>query len=86
MKEKSTFGYVFSLGTRPISWKSKLQHAVVQSSVEIEYYTMNEATRRANWYKYILKEMGFSCEKPLTIFSIIKVVLKLPRIMFFMQE
>jgi len=47
-ERKSTFDYVFSLGTAPTSWKSKLQHEVVPSSVEVESCTMNEATRKAN--------------------------------------
>jgi hypothetical protein len=47
-EKKSTFGYVFSLGTAPTSWKSKLQHEVAQSSVEIKYYAMNETTRNGN--------------------------------------
>ncbi len=29
---------------------------------------MNKATKKANWYKAILWEIGFPCEKPLTIF------------------
>jgi hypothetical protein len=47
-ERKSTFGYVFSLGTAPTSWKSKLQPEVVQSSVEVEYCAMNEASRKGN--------------------------------------
>jgi hypothetical protein len=67
-ERKSTFGYVFSLGTTPTSWKSKLQHEVAQSSVEVEYCAMNEAARKGNWYKNIIREIGLPCEKTLTIF------------------
>jgi hypothetical protein len=63
-ERKSTSGYVFA----PTSWKSKLQDEVAQSNVEVECHTMNEARREANWYRNILGEIGFPCEKPLIIF------------------
>ena len=34
---KSTSGYLFCLGTKPISWSSKKQKTVILSSVEAEY-------------------------------------------------
>jgi hypothetical protein len=67
-ERKSTSSYVFSLGITPTSWKSKLQNEVVQSNVEVEYCAMNEEVKKANWYKTILREIGFPCEKSLTIF------------------
>jgi hypothetical protein len=68
MKKKSTFHYVFSLGTMLTSWKSKLQAEVAQSNVEAKYRAMNKASRKVNWYRNNLGEIGFPCEKPLTLY------------------
>ncbi len=67
-EKKSTFDYIFSLGTMPTSWKSKLQAEVAQSSVEAKYRAMNKASRKLNWYRNILGEIGFPCEKPSTLY------------------
>ena len=34
---KSTVGYVFSLGSEPVTWACKKQHVIALSSVEAEY-------------------------------------------------
>ena len=34
---KSTVGYVFSLGSGPVTWACKKQQALSLSSVEVEY-------------------------------------------------
>jgi hypothetical protein len=67
-ERKSTSNYVFSFGTAFTSWKSKLQDETIQSSAKVECCATNKATKKANWYKTILWEIGFPCEKPLTIF------------------
>jgi hypothetical protein len=64
-ERKSTFSYVFSLGITPTSWKSRLQNEVVQFNAEIEYRAMNEEVKKANWYKTILREIDFPCERNL---------------------
>lgn len=33
----STFGYVFYLGSSPISWLCKKQHTIMLLSIEVEY-------------------------------------------------
>jgi hypothetical protein len=35
--QKSTVGYVFSLGSRPVTWACKKQQAIALSSAEAEY-------------------------------------------------
>jgi hypothetical protein len=35
--QKSTAGYVFSLGSGPVTWACKKQHAIALSSAEVEY-------------------------------------------------
>lgn len=59
----------------PTSWKSKLQAEVAQSNLEAKYRAMNKASRKVNWYRNILGEIGFPCEKPSTLyFVIIRIV------------
>jgi hypothetical protein len=42
--QKSTASYVFSLGSRPVTWACKKQHDIALSSVEVEYRaTINES-------------------------------------------
>jgi hypothetical protein len=35
--QKSTTGYVFSLGSGPVTWESKKQQVIALSSAEVEY-------------------------------------------------
>ena len=44
---RSTSGYVFTLGSAPISWKSRKQPTVALSSCEAEYMALAEATKEA---------------------------------------
>jgi hypothetical protein len=42
---KSIAGYVFSLGSGPVTWASKKQHAIALSSVEAEYQATVNASQ-----------------------------------------
>ncbi|XP_058722251.1 uncharacterized protein LOC131594177 [Vicia villosa] len=55
---KSTSGYVFSLGSRVISWCSKKQDTVAQSSAEAEYLAAGLATQQSLWLRKILEDIG----------------------------
>jgi hypothetical protein len=55
---KSTSGYVFFLANGPISWKSKLQSIIAQSTTEAEYVAINAATKEAVYIKQLLKELN----------------------------
>jgi hypothetical protein len=46
---KSTAGYVFSLGSGPITWACKKQQAIALSSTEAEYQAMVHAIQEALW-------------------------------------
>ena len=43
--QKSTTGYVFTLGSRRVSWVSRLQKIVTLSTTETEYFVEREACK-----------------------------------------
>ena len=46
---KSTFGFVFTLGGRVVSWRSVKQSYIVDFIIEVEYITVSEATKEVFW-------------------------------------
>eukprot|EP00253_Pinus_taeda_P019427 PITA_19427 len=63
----STIGYVFTLGSRPITWACKKQSAISLSSAEAEYHGVVEASKEALWFRQILLEFGFQQQHPTTL-------------------
>ncbi|KAG6494146.1 hypothetical protein ZIOFF_049165 [Zingiber officinale] len=55
---KSTSGYCFSFGSTMISWLSKKQQSVAQSSAEAEYVSASLATSQTIWLRRILADLG----------------------------
>eukprot|EP00253_Pinus_taeda_P016715 PITA_16715 len=64
---KSTAGYVFTLGSGPITWACKKQAAISLSSAEGEYRGAVEASKEALWLRQILSELGFEQQHPTTL-------------------
>eukprot|EP00253_Pinus_taeda_P023470 PITA_23470 len=64
---KSTAGYVFTLGSGPITWACKKQAAISLSSAEAEYRGAVEASKEALWLRQILSEFGFEQQHPTTL-------------------
>eukprot|EP00253_Pinus_taeda_P011416 PITA_11416 len=56
---KSTAGYVFTLGSGPITWACKKHAAISLSSAEAEYRGAVEASKEALWLRQILSEFVF---------------------------
>eukprot|EP00253_Pinus_taeda_P025434 PITA_25434 len=56
---KSTTGFVFTLGSGPITWACKKQSAISISLTKIEYRGDVEASKEALWLRQILSEFGF---------------------------
>ena len=54
---KSIFGYIIYLNGCPISWVSKKQTFVSQSTCESEYVGMSEAVREIRWIYQLLQEL-----------------------------
>jgi hypothetical protein len=55
---KSTTGCIWTKNGGPISWQSKLQSVVAQSTCEAEYYGAGSATKEALWLKKSLSDFG----------------------------
>ena len=61
---KSTSGYIFTFGGA-VSWKSKKQAIVAQSSAEAEYISASEAGKESVWIQALLKEIGYEIKTKL---------------------
>lgn len=57
---QSTSGYVYLLGSSPISWRSKLQKLVSLSSCEAEVYSLTDASKECIWLRRLLSEFGIA--------------------------
>ena len=56
---KSTFGYVFMIGTGVVSWSSKKQPIVTLSTTKAEFVSATACACQAIWLKKILKRAAF---------------------------
>ena len=61
---KSTSAYVLFLGHTPISWSSKKQRAISQSSTEAEYRALATAAVESMWLLSLFQEMKFTLPQP----------------------
>ena len=68
---KSTTGYYFKFPghSGAVSWSVQKQSTVALSSSEAEYQSMAEAVQEAIYLRSLLKEVGFSQNKPTTIYK-----------------
>ncbi|KAH9697148.1 hypothetical protein KPL71_023495 [Citrus sinensis] len=54
---KSTSGYVFTLGSGAISWRSVKQSCIADSTTEAEYVAASEAAKEAVWLSKFLQDL-----------------------------
>jgi transposase InsO family protein len=67
---KSVGGYVTMIAGSPISWKSKKQSIIAQSSMEAEYIALAEAAKEVEWIRKLQREIfPKSTTTPTTIFE-----------------
>jgi hypothetical protein len=59
---KSTFGFVFLLANAAISWCSRKQKTMAQSSTEAKYMQMADAGNQAMWYRMFLEELAYDVQ------------------------
>eukprot|EP00253_Pinus_taeda_P029382 PITA_29382 len=60
-------GYVFTLGSGPITWACKKQSANSLSSAKVEYRGVIEDRKENLWLCQILSEFGFQQQHPTTL-------------------
>ena len=63
-KRRSTSGYVFMLAGGAVSWQSRLQDCVTQSTTEAEYVAASEACKEAIWLGRLVADLGIKVEMP----------------------
>lgn len=66
---RSVGGYVFFVGSCPVSWASKKQKTVALSSTEAEYMAVTIASQEAIWLRLLLAELGHPQSAPTVIFE-----------------
>lgn len=65
---KSTTGYCVMLNNNLISWNSRRQRTIAQSSAESEYYAITEVVNELKWIDSLLNELKIEVNKPITIY------------------
>ncbi|MBW0468119.1 hypothetical protein O181_007834 [Austropuccinia psidii MF-1] len=61
---KSITRYVTTVFGNPISWVSKKQSVVAQSTTEAEFIAMNICVKQLQWMSYLLNDLGINSSKP----------------------
>ena len=64
---KSVSGYVFSMGSGAISYRSRLQSTVAKCIVEAEYVALGLATTEAIFLRMLLTELGHALDSPTSL-------------------
>ena len=68
LDERSTSGYVFSIGSAVVSWSSKKQPTVALSSTEAEYKGAAMAACEIAWLRKLLSYLGHDVQEPVTLY------------------
>jgi hypothetical protein len=77
--QKSTVGYVFILGSGPVTWACKKQQTIALSSAEAEYRAAVNASQEALWLRQILSEFGFQHQHPTSLWCDNQSAIKLAK-------
>ncbi|KAJ6047199.1 uncharacterized protein N7446_012033 [Penicillium canescens] len=64
---RSSEGYVCKLYGGPIDWKASKQKTVTTSTTEAELLALAEAGKTVQWWRRVLRALGFEPSHPLTI-------------------
>ena len=53
-------GYIFTLSSWPIYWRSTLQSVIAMSTTEVEYMVASEVAKEAMWLDGLVRELGLN--------------------------
>ncbi|KAK2070489.1 hypothetical protein P8C59_004976 [Phyllachora maydis] len=65
---KSTYGYLYKLAGRPISWKTKRATTIALSTLEAETDGLTEAIREVQWIIGLFSELYRPIDYPITLY------------------
>ncbi|KAK2066406.1 hypothetical protein P8C59_000230 [Phyllachora maydis] len=66
---KSTYGYLYKLAGRPISWKTKRATTIALSTLEAETDGLTEAIRGVQWIIGLFSELYRPIDYPITLYG-----------------
>ena len=64
---RSTSGCIITINNKPVTWFSRKQSIVAQSTVEAEYIALSEAAKQVTWIINMLEEIGPPLHLPVTV-------------------
>ncbi|KAK2066342.1 hypothetical protein P8C59_000171 [Phyllachora maydis] len=65
---KSTYGYLYKLASRPISWKTKRATTIALFTLEAETDGLEEAIREVQWIIGLFSELHRPIDHPITLY------------------
>ncbi|CAI7848863.1 unnamed protein product [Closterium sp. NIES-53] len=75
--QRSSQGYIFSLGSGSVSWRSTRSSSVLSSSCEAEIYAGAMAAQELRWLTYLLTDLGEAPHSPPVLYVDNKAMLAL---------
>ncbi|KAK2066361.1 hypothetical protein P8C59_000190 [Phyllachora maydis] len=66
---KSTYGYLYKLASRPISWKTKRATTIALSTLEAETNGLTEAIREVQWIIGLFSKLHRPIDYPITLYG-----------------
>ncbi|KAK2074402.1 hypothetical protein P8C59_008610 [Phyllachora maydis] len=66
---KSTYGYLYKLASRPISWKTKRATTIALSTLQAETDGLTEAIREVQWIIGLFSELYRPIDYPITLYG-----------------
>ncbi|CAI7854046.1 unnamed protein product, partial [Closterium sp. NIES-54] len=75
--QRTSQGYIFSLGSGSVSWRSTHSSSVLSSSCEAEIYTRAMAAHELRWLTYLLTDFGDQPRSPPVLYVDNKAMISL---------
>ncbi|MCO5560474.1 hypothetical protein L7F22_014089 [Adiantum nelumboides] len=63
--KRFTSGYVFTMAREAVSWRSRLQTCVTQSTIGAKHVAASEACKEAIWLGWLVTDLGIKEETPM---------------------